>query len=46
MRYSVYAVLGVTSLSLNGEIDRDDLTLCYEVTVEKERDERRWGKSS
>jgi len=28
MLYSVYAILGVNSWSLHGEIDRDDLTLC------------------
>jgi hypothetical protein len=30
----VYAVFGVNSSSLHGEIDRDDLTFCYEVMVE------------
>jgi len=39
MLYSVYAVLGVNSLSWHGEIERDDLTLCSAIMVEKER----WG---
>jgi len=34
MQCSVYAVLGVNSWSLHGEIDRDDLTSCSEVLVE------------
>jgi len=39
MLYSVYAVLSVNSWSLHGEIERDDLTLCFAMMVEKER----WG---
>jgi len=39
MLYSVYAVLIVNSWSGHGEIDRDDLTLCSGMMVEKER----WG---
>jgi len=34
MLYSVYAVLGVSSWSCHGEIERDDLTLCSAMTVE------------
>jgi len=39
MLYSVYAVLSVNSCSLHGEIERDDLTLCSAMMIEKER----WG---
>jgi len=46
MLYSVYAVLGVNSWSLHGEIDRDELTSCAEVMVETDRNQSRWGKSS
>jgi len=46
MLYSVCAVLGVNSISLHGEIHRDDLTLCSEVMVETERHQRRWAKPS
>jgi hypothetical protein len=34
MLHSVYAVLGVNSLSWHGEIERDDLTLCSAMRVE------------
>jgi len=34
MLYSVYAVLGVNSLSWHGEIERDDLTLNSAIIVE------------
>jgi hypothetical protein len=39
MLYSVYAVLSVNSWSLHAETERDDLTLCSAMMVEKER----WG---
>jgi hypothetical protein len=39
MLYSVYAELSVNSWSWYGEIERDDLTLCSAMMVEKER----WG---
>ena len=34
MLYLVNAVLGVNSLSWNGEIERDNLTLCSAMMVE------------
>jgi hypothetical protein len=34
MLNSMYAVLGVNSLSWHGEIERDDLTLCSAMMVE------------
>jgi hypothetical protein len=40
MKRSVYAVLGANSGSLHAEIDRNDLTLCSPVMVEKEREIR------
>jgi len=49
MQYLVYAVLGVNSWSLHGEIERDNLTSYSSVIVElrtRKRDERRCGKSS
>jgi len=39
MPYSVYAVLSVNLLSWHGEIERDNITLCSVMMVEKER----WG---
>jgi len=37
MLYSVDAVISVNSSSWHGEIERDDLTLCSVMMVEKER---------
>jgi len=34
MLYSVYAALGVNSRSSDGEIERDDVTLCSAMMVE------------
>jgi hypothetical protein len=39
MLYSVYAELSVNSLSWHGEIERNDLTLCSVMRIEKGR----WG---
>jgi len=43
MLYSMYAVLSVNSLSRHGEIERDDLTLCSVMMVEKEREGIKMG---
>ena len=32
--YSIYAVLGINSSSWHREIERDDLTSCFEVMVQ------------
>jgi len=44
MLYSVYAVLCVNSWSWDGEIERDDLTLCSAMMVKKERWQWRWER--
>ena len=43
MLYLVYAVLSVNSGLWDGEFERDDLTLCSAMMVEKERWEMKMG---